>query len=271
MNADEQGQYAEVNGLKMYYETHGTGAPLILLHGSLGSSGMFGEVLTVLAETRQVIAVDLQAHGRTVDIDRPLSLEAMAKDVAALINHLGFARADLMGYSMGGGVALRVALQYPDSVRKLVVVSTPFASDGWYPEVRASMVQMGPKAAEPMKGTPMYTHYVNAAPRPEDWPVLLTKMGEMVRQDYEWSTEVEALGAPILIVLGDADSVRLAHGVAFFELVGGGKRDGGWDGSGMSQSRLAILPGYTHYTIFNTPVLAKTVLPFLESPLAQAR
>ena len=168
MNDNPRGKYAEVNGLEMYYEVHGSGEPLILLHGGVGAIEMFGEVLPLLAEGRQVIAADLQAHGRTADIDHSLSYEAMADDVAALIEHLDLEKADIMGYSLGGGVALQTAIRHPEVVRKLVVVSTPFRRDGWYPEVLAGMEQMGPEAAEPMKGTPMYALYSSVAPRPED-------------------------------------------------------------------------------------------------------
>jgi pimeloyl-ACP methyl ester carboxylesterase len=165
---EHTGKHAAVNGLEMYYEIHGAGEPLILLHGGVGAIEMFGEVLPLLAEGRRVIAVDLQAHGRTADIDRPMTFEAMADDVAALIEHLELGAADVMGYSLGGGVALRTAIQHPEVVRKLVLVSTPFRRDGWYPEVLAGMDQMGPAAAEPMKQTPMYQLYSSVAPRPED-------------------------------------------------------------------------------------------------------
>ena len=206
----------------MYYEIHGAGRPLILLHGGVGAIEVFGEVLPLLAEGRRVIAVDLQAHGRTADIDRPLSFELMADDIAALIKHLGLEKADLMGYSLGGGVALQTAIRHPEVVRKLVVVSTPFKKDGWYPEILAAMGQMGPEAAEPMKQTPMYQVYASVAPNPEDWPVLLTKLGQLLGKNYDWSKEVAAMEAPTLIVVGDADSVRTAHAVEFFELLGGG-------------------------------------------------
>jgi len=263
--------YAPVNGLNLYYEIHGTGKPLILLHGGVGATEMFGEILPSLSSTRRVIGVDLQAHGRTADIDRPLSLEAMADDIAALLEHLEIRRADVMGYSMGGGVALRTAIQHPDVVRKLVLVSTAFKKDGWYPEIRAGMAQMGPGAAEPMKQTPMYQLYARIAPKPADWPVLLTKLGELLRKDYDWSKEVAAIKAPTLLVFGDADAVRTAHAVQFFELLGGGKRDAGWDGSGMSTARLAILPGLTHYNVFASPALASAVTPFLDAPMPVAR
>jgi pimeloyl-ACP methyl ester carboxylesterase len=192
---ENKGNHAAVNGLELYYEIHGEGDPLILLHGGVGAIEMFGEVLPLLAGRRRVIAVDLQAHGRTADIDRPMTFEAMAEDVAALIEHLGLGEADVMGYSLGGGVALRTAIQHPEVLRKLVLVSTPFKRDGWYPEVLAGMEQMGPAAAEPMKQTPMYQLYSSVAPRPEDWPVLLTKLGELLGQDYDWSEEVTAIEA----------------------------------------------------------------------------
>jgi len=266
------GHYASVNGLNMYYETYGgTGKPLVLLHGGVGAIEMFGEALPLLAEGRQVIAVDLQAHGRTADIDRPLSYELMADDIDALIRHLGFDTVDVMGYSLGGGVALQTAIRYPDVVRKLVIVSTTFKRDGWYPEIIAGMSQMGPAAAEPMKQTPMYELYAQIAPRIDDWVVLLTKMGELLRKDYDWSKDVASIKAPTLIVVGDADSVRTSHAVEFFELLGGGKADGGWDGSGMSNSRLAILPATTHYNIFSSPTLASTVTPFLDAPMPETK
>ncbi|HET7269868.1 MAG TPA: alpha/beta hydrolase [Rubrobacter sp.] len=189
-----KGDYAAVNGLELYYEVHGDGEPLILLHGGVGAIEMFGEISGLLAEGRKVVGVDLQAHGRAADIDRPMTFEAMADDVAALIGHLSFGKADVMGYSLG--VALQTAIRHPEVVRKLVVVSTPFKRDGWYPEVLAGMEQMGPEAVEPMKQTPMYGLYAAVAPRPEDWPVLLTKLGDLLRQDYDWSEEVAAMQVP---------------------------------------------------------------------------
>ena len=198
-----KGNYAEVNGLEMYYEVHGSGEPLILLHGGVGAIEMFGEVLPLLAEGRRVVAVDLQAHGRTADFDRPLSIESMADDIGALIEHLGLEKADVMGYSLGGGVALQTAIRHPGVVRKLVLVSTPFKRDGWYPEILAGMGQMGPEAAEPMKQTPMYQLYASVAPKPEDWPVLLTKLGRLLEQDYDWSEGVSAIEAPTMILVGE--------------------------------------------------------------------
>jgi pimeloyl-ACP methyl ester carboxylesterase len=259
--------YAPVNGLKAYYEIHGDGEPLVLLHGGLGSTAMLGDLLPTMAQGRRVIAVDLQAHGRTADVDRPMRYEAMADDLAALLRYLGIARADVMGYSLGGGVALRTAIQHPDLVRKLVVVSMVFRRDGWYPDVLAGQDAMGPAAAEMMKPSPLYQTYARVAPRPEDWPVLVSKVADLIQRDYDWSAAVTAIQAPTLLVFGDADSVRLDHVIEFYHLLGGGQRDAGWDGSGMSVARLAILPGATHYDIFSAPALAATVTRFLDSPM----
>lgn len=258
--------YAPVNGLNLYYEVHGRGEPLILLHGGIGATEMFTDILPALSSNRRVIAVDFQAHGRTADIDRPLTFEAMADDIAGLIKHLGIEKADVMGYSLGGGVALRTAVRHPALVKKLVLVSAAFKRDGWYPEIVTGMSQVGAAAAEPMKQTPMYQLYSRVAPKPADWPVLLTKVGELVKKDYDWSKDVASIKAPTLLVFADADAVRPAHAVEFFELLGGGKKDAGWDGSGMSTARLAILPGLTHYNVFSSPLLASVSISFLDGP-----
>ncbi|HEU4327271.1 MAG TPA: alpha/beta hydrolase [Roseiflexaceae bacterium] len=263
MTTAPQTGYAPVNGLSMYYEIHGDGAPLVLLHGGFGSTGMFAELLPALAQKRRVIAVDLQGHGRTGDIDRPLSLEQMGDDIAALVRHLGLDQVDLIGYSMGGGAALRAAVQHPELVGRLVVVSIPFRRNGWYPDVRANMDQMGAHAAAFMQDTPMYQSYAAIAPDPAAFPVLLDKMGDMVRRDYDWTADVAALRTPTLLVFGDADGVPPSHAAEFFALLGGGQCDGGWDGSGMPASRLAILPATTHYNALESPLLLGMVEAFL--------
>lgn len=259
--------YAPVNGLQMYYEIHGSGRPLVLLHGGVGAAEMFNDVLPVLSEARTVVTAELQAHAHTADIDRPLRYELMADDVAALIEHLKLGTSDVMGYSVGGGVALRTAIQRPDLVRKLVVVSAAFKRQGWYPEVLEAMARSGPESAEAMKSSPMYEVYSRLAPRSQDWPVLFTKLGELLCREYDWSPEVAALEAPTMIAVGDSDSVRTRHAVEFFELLGGGKVDGGWDGSGVPRARLLVLPGTTHYNIFASPVLAAMVKRFLDEPM----
>lgn len=258
------GQYAKVNGLELYYETHGTGQPLVLLHGGLGAIEMFGPNLPALAKNRKVIAVDLQGHGHTADIDRPLSVELMADDIAALLKQLGIPRADVMGYSLGGGVALQMAIRHPDAVGKLVLVSTPIRRNAFYPEILDMQAQVNASMADAMKQTPMYQSYSSIAPKPEDWPRLLDKIGEAMKKDFDFSSDVANVKATTLIVAGDADIFPPAHAVEVFGLLGGGQRDGGWDGSGRPKSRLAILPGVTHYTIFNDPALLAAVLPFLD-------
>ena len=263
-SAPKKTGYAPINGLSLYYEIHGTGEPLIMLHGGIGSVEMFGPNIELLARTRQVIAVDLQGHARTADIDRPLSPEFLGDDVAALIAHLGFARADVMGYSLGGAAALQTAIRHPDRVRKLVLVSTAMSRNGWFPEVRAGFDAFGPELAEMMKPSPVYAFYQKVAPRPQDFPRLIEKIGAMVKTDYDWSADVARLHGPVLIVAGDADGLRPAHVIEMFAKLGGGLRDPGWDGSaGRSSSQLAILPNANHYDIVASPRLAATVEPFL--------
>jgi len=258
------GRYADVNGITLYYEIHGTGRPLVLLHGGLGAIEMFGPNLPALANGHQVIAVDLQGHGRTADIDRPLSVDLMGDDIAALIAHLGIRRADVMGYSLGGGVALQTAVRHPNVVGKLVVASAPFRRNAFYPEILAQQAFVSGDMAEAMKETPMYQLYSSIAPRPEDFPRLLTKIGDAMKVDFDFSKEIASLKTPTMVVAADADIFPPAHAVEMFELLGGGLRDGGWDGSGRPKSRLAILPGLTHYTLFSDPALAATVIPFLD-------
>lgn len=257
--------YAPVNGLSLYYEIHGSGAPLVLLHGGFGSVEMMSVPLSALAQERQVIAVDLQAHGRTADIDRPLTYEHMADDIAGLLRHLGIERADVIGYSLGGGVALWTAIRHPRMVRKLIVVSVPARRTGWYDEVLAAMAHVGPEIADTMKQSPMYQLYAKIAPRPQDFPVLVTKLGELIRRDFDWSKEIAALTMPTLVVFADADSVHPAHVVEFYALLGGGQRDPGWDGAHRPKSQLAILPGRTHYDLNLSPMLATVASAFLDA------
>lgn len=265
------GKYVSINDLNMYYEVHGAGKPLVVLHGAFGGVAMFEQLLQQLAETRQVIAVELQAHGHTADIDRPLSLEFMADDVAALLKHLGFANADILGYSLGGSVALQTVIRHPDLVRKLIVVSAPCKSDGWYAERLTVMRSMNAEVAKTWIGSPMHQAYVSVAPNPGDWTTLATKIGQLLGQDYDWSKDVAAIKSPTMIVIGDADSIRTAHAVEFFELLGGGKKDAGKDGSGIPNARLSILPATTHYNILFSPMLASSVAAFLDAPMPEAK
>jgi len=256
--------YAAVNGLELYYESHGSGEPLIALHGGLGSTAMMDPILPALSSNRRVIAVDLQAHGRTADIDRAMRLESMAEDIAGLMLHLRIPQADFVGYSLGAGVALRSAIQHPRTVRKLVLISTPCKKSGWFPEIQFAMGQLSGAAAEMMKASPIYGEYARVAPRPGDWPRLLDKLGDLVRQDYDYSQEIAAIQATTMLVYGDADSVPPSHMAEFYGLLGGGQKDAGWDRSGMSSARLAVLPGATHYDMLMSPVLPSALAQFLD-------
>jgi pimeloyl-ACP methyl ester carboxylesterase len=261
--------YAPVNGLEMYYEIHGAGRPLVLVHGAFGTVGMFASLLPALAETRQVIAVELQGHGHTADIDRRFSFEQFADDVAALITHLGHDHADVLGYSLGGGVALQTAIRYPDVVDKLVVASAPCTSDGWYPADRAGMAAINADAARTWVGSPMHEAYARVAPHPDDWPNLANKTGDLVRQEYDWTAGVAAITAPTLIAIGDADGVRPAHAVEIFGLLGGGET-GGTMGN-LPKSQLAILPATTHFTILDrTDLLLPIISSFLDALTPEA-
>ena len=169
-----------------------------------------------------------------------------------------------MGFSLGGAVGLRTAIQHPDLVERLVLVSTVFKREGWYPEMRAGMDAMGPETAGFLMQSPLYEAYQRVAPRVEDWPILVRQVTEVVKIDYDWSAEVPGLPMPVMLVIGDADGIPPSHAVEFFGLLGGGQRDAGWDRSGMTQHGLAILPGVTHYDINVAPALATTVAGFLD-------
>ena len=253
-----------VNGVNYHYQIHGKGQPLLLLHGGLGQTEMFGPgLLTTLARSRQVIGVDLQGHGRTALGDREISLVDMGDDMSEILKRLGLEQADVLGYSLGGGVAFRLAVQHPERVRRVVLVSTGFAQDGFYPEMLPMQAQVGAGLANAMKDTPMYKSYVAVAPRPQDFPLLLDRMGAYMRKPYDWSDDVKKLAMPVMLVYGDSDMYRPEHIVKFYQLLGGGLKDAGWGREKMSKNRLAILPGLTHYDIFLAPGLATTALPFL--------
>jgi pimeloyl-ACP methyl ester carboxylesterase len=270
--------YADVNGLSLAYQEHGSGSgdnggdgdgapPLILLHGGFGSGDMFEPVLPELTKARRVVTVDLQAHGRTADIERPLRSESMADDIGALIARLGPGPVDVMGYSLGGEVALRTAIQHPQLVRRLVLVSARCRHDAFFPEVAQASRQVGSGAAAMMMQSPMYQNYARVAPRVEDWPVLVGKVGELISRDFDWTAEVAAMTGPTLLVYADADSFSPASMVEFYGLLGGGQRDAGWPGSGIpprSASQLAILPGTTHYDIYLSPALITAANAFLQ-------
>ena len=262
------GAYANVNGINLYYETHGSGRPLVLLHGGLGSGEMFGPALERLAEGHRVIAVDLQGHGRTADVDRPLSVVTMGDDIAALIEHLGLGQVDLVGYSLGGGVAFQCAANHPELVRRLVMVSTNIRRGAIYPDMLAQQGQVSAAAVDFMRDTPMYQLYQRVAPRPQDFGRLLDKIGAAMAQDFDFSEQVRGLRVPTLFACADADMFPPSHAVEVFSLLDGGQRDGGWMGEGRPTGghALAILPGVTHYSIFESPLMAEAAIAFLDAP-----
>jgi pimeloyl-ACP methyl ester carboxylesterase len=257
--------HAAVNGVNYYYAVYGAGEPLLLLHGGLFHTEMFGPTLTRLAQSRQVIGVDLQGHGRTPLGTREINLIEMGNDMAGVLKKLGYDKVDVLGYSMGGGVAFQFAAQHPKMVRRLVLVSTPYAQDGFYPEMLPQQAALGAAMAEQMKETPIYKSYVAIAPHPEEFPKLLDQMGAYMRKPYDWSADVKKLTMPVMLIYGDSDMFRPEHEVKFYQLLGGGLKDAGWQREHMSQNRLAILPDVTHYEMGVAPQMVDTALPFLNA------
>jgi pimeloyl-ACP methyl ester carboxylesterase len=229
------------------------------------SSELFGPVLTKLAETQRVIGIDLQGHGHTALGTRKIRIEDIGRDLGVVIEKLGLKQVDAMGYSFGGFAALQLAAQYPTRVRKLVIVSAPYAQDGFFAEMLPQQASLGAAMADMMKESPMYTSYAAINPRPQDFPKLLDAMGELMRQPYDYAATVKQLTMPVMLVYGDADMIRPEHIVSFYHLLGGGLKDAGWMRENISKNRLAILPDLTHYEIGAAPVLATTVLPFLNA------
>jgi pimeloyl-ACP methyl ester carboxylesterase len=257
----------QVNGLNMYYEVHGSGQPLVLLHGAFSAIGTsFGALLPELAKTRRVIALELQGHGRTADIDRPLTYERLADDTAAALQRLGIEKADIFGYSMGAAVALQVAIRHPEVVRKLVLASVTYRLDGVHPGV---MEGLGEMTNEQMVGSPWHDEYLQLAPRPEDFATLFAKINQMDRDLKDMPAEtIKAIKAPTLLIIGDSDLVRPEHAVEMFRLLGGGVFG---DVAGLPDSQLAILPGTTHVTLVHrAELLLAMIPPFLDAPMPEA-
>ncbi|WP_128545024.1 alpha/beta fold hydrolase [Larkinella soli] len=255
--------YADVNGLKLYFEVYGEGKPLVLLHGSYMSIPLnWSRFIPLLAESRQVIAVEMQGHGRTRDILREISYEGMADDVSGLLGHLGVDQADILGYSMGGGVAFQVAVRHPEQVRRLVVMSAPFRHDGWWPEVEAGFATFTPEMFE---GTPIREQYERLGNDPAHFPEFVRKVISIDLKPYDWSEEVKKITAPVFLAIGDADGVRYEHALELFRALGGGKFG---DVHGLPPSRLAILPGTTHIGMMQRPDwLVPMITDFLDSDL----
>jgi pimeloyl-ACP methyl ester carboxylesterase len=257
--------YAPVNGLQTYYEIHGTGQPLVVLHGAFMTIELMGKLIPGLAQGRQVIAVELQGHGHTADVDRPITYEHLADDTAALLRHLGIGSADVYGYSLGGGAALQLAIRHPELVRKLVVVSASYSKDGAYPEVFAAIEQIKPELFD---GTPWRAAYDRTAPRP-DFPALVAKLNRLDLSPFNWPPgAVRAIAAPTMIIIGDSDGTRPEHAVEMFRLRGGGVFG---DLTGLPASQLAILPGTTHVGILDrADWLLGMIPPFLDAPMPAA-
>lgn len=267
------GEYADVNGVHMYYETHGPAdatRTLVLLHGGLESGERWGPVLPALGEGRRLIVPDLQGHGRTADIDRPIDVQLMAEDIAALIEHLGLEKPDVLGYSLGGGVAFFLAARHPELIGKAIILSAPIRRDAIYADMLAQQARVNAAAADFLKGTPMFELYQRVAPRPEDFGRLLYKIGASMAADFDHSDVVRSLKVPTLIACADADMAPPSHYVEVFELLGGGLRDGGWMGEGRPTGghALAIIPNATHYNVNHSPVLVAAARAFLDADRA---
>jgi pimeloyl-ACP methyl ester carboxylesterase len=267
---DPRTGYAAIGDLNMYYEIHGRGRPLVLLHGAYMTIDLMGPILPELAKTREVIAVELQGHGRTADVDRPLTYEQMADDTAALVRTLGIAHADVFGFSLGGGVALQLAIRHPAVVRKLVVASASFSSDGMHAVALGMFPSITP---EMFAGSPIEEGYLQTAPNPGDFPRLVEKLTQLDTTPYTWPRQdVAGIAAPTLIVFGDSDGVRLEHAVELFGLLGGGVMG---DLQGLPKSQLAVLPGTAHFVppgfglLDRTEWLLAMITPFLDAPMPE--
>lgn len=255
--------YADVNGLKLYYEVYGEGKPIVLLHGSFMTIPLnWAPIIPLLARDRRVIAAEMQGHGRTRDTAREISYEGMADDVSGLLKHLHVDSADVIGYSMGGGIAFQVAVRHPEQVRRLVVLSGAYAHDGWWPDVEASFATID---AAMFKGSPLQEQYESLGNDPAHFPEFVKKVISIDLKPYDWSKDVKAIQAPMFIALGDADGIRYEHALELFRAKGGGKMG---DIHGLPQSRLAVLPGTTHIGMMQrVSWLIPMITDFLDSDL----
>lgn len=258
--------YADVNGLKMYYEVYGNGKPIVLMHGSYMTIPLnWSHIIPLLAKDRKVIVMEMQGHGRTRDIPREFSYEGMADDVSGLLKHLHIDSADILGYSMGGGVAFQVAVRHPEQVRRLVVLSGTYKHDGWWPDVEATYPTLN---ADMFKGTPIQKQYDSLGNDPAHFPEFVKKVISIDLKPYDWSADVKNIKAPIFMAIGDADGVRYEHALELFRAKGGGKMG---DIHGMPKSRLAIIPGTTHIGMMQrADWLIPMITDFLDSDLNPA-
>lgn len=258
--------YADVNGLRLYYEVYGEGKPLVLLHGSYMNIILnWSHIIPLLAKDRKVIVTEMQGHGRTRDIARDFSYEGMADDVSGLLKHLKIDSADILGYSMGGGIAFQVAVRHPEQVRRLVVLSGVYKHDGWWPDVEASFATMN---ADLLKDSPIQKQYDSLGNDPAHFPEFVKRVVSIDLKPFDWSEDVKNIQAPLLMAIGDADGVRYEHALELFRAKGGGKMG---DLHGLPKSRLAILPGTTHIGMMQrTDWLIPMITNFLDSDLNAA-
>jgi pimeloyl-ACP methyl ester carboxylesterase len=264
--------YADAaEGLKVHYEIYGQGEPIVVMAGGLMDTSTMLQVIGPLSRTRQVIGIDLEGHGRTALRKSPMTHQRNGDDVAAVLRHLKIPKADVAGYSHGGDAAIRMAIQYPEMVRNLIVISTAAERDGWYPSALKGMEAVNSGLAEQMKETPIYTRYAQVSPDPEQFGVLLDRMGALMRTDYDWRAEIAALQIPTLLIFADHDAISANHIAEFYALFGGGVRDAGWEGEPkFSRARLAIVPGYTHYNFGQSPDIARIIERYLTNPTSKA-
>jgi pimeloyl-ACP methyl ester carboxylesterase len=254
------GNRVEVNGMQMYYETSGQGDPLIVLHGAYMNIPSMGAIIPKLAETHKVYALELQGHGRTNDIDRPITYPNLADDVAAFMDAVGLEKADVFGYSMGANTGLQLAIRHPEKVDQLVAASVAYDARGWQPEFTAFVPTM---KRETFVGTPMETAYRELAVNPDGFPALVDKLIAIEHEPLAWENEVKTVKAPVLIITGDADYVTLEHSVALFKLLGGGVM--GDMGKPLPASRIAILPATSHTAVITQAELLHALIePFLK-------
>jgi len=250
----------EINGMQMYYEVSGQGDPLVVLHGAYMNIETMGEIIPKLAETHRVYALEFQGHGRTTDIDRPITYPNLADDVAAFMDAVGLERADVFGYSMGAAAALQLAIRHPAKVNKLVVASASYDTVGWQPEFRAFIPHM---TAEMFVNSPLEEAYREYAPNPDGFRALVEKLIALEKEPMEWEEDVRALELPVLVITGDADVVTLEHSVALFRLLGGGVM--GDMGNPLPASRLAVMPATSHSAVIMQPDLLHALIePFLK-------
>lgn len=264
--------YAEATeGLRVHYEIYGQGEPMVLMAGAFGDAHSMTHVIGPLARERQVISIDLEGHGRTALRETPMSHERLGDDVAAVLRHLKIERADVAGYSHGGDAAIRMAIQHPEMVRNLIVISTAAERDGWYPEGLKAMESLNASAAEQMKQTPLYERYAAVAPHPEQFPIFLDRMGALMSKDYDWRAEIAQLQMPTLLLFADHDAISMRHIAEFYALFEGGVREPGWEGTPKyARARLAIVPGYTHYNFSQGPDMARVIEAYLDQPTSPA-